>query len=125
MVQSKFKAFETHRRHRMSSKEVKDFSIIITSFHLKFVGFWIADNHVERLWMNFALFYTFFAILLALSVEMRDLYYTWGDFGVSEEYNLTIRQMESRNLANFCIKQFSNKERHSHYRRLFILCATL
>ncbi|XP_043512091.1 odorant receptor 13a-like [Frieseomelitta varia] len=65
----------------MSSKEVKDFSIIITSFHLKFVGFWIANNHAERLWMNFALFYTFFAILLALSTEMRDLYYTWGDFG--------------------------------------------
>ncbi|KOX69022.1 Putative odorant receptor 13a [Melipona quadrifasciata] len=65
----------------MNSKEVKDFSITVTSFHLKFVGFWIANNHAERLWMNFALFYTFFGILLALSTEIRDLYYTWGDFG--------------------------------------------
>lgn len=74
---------------RMSSKEVKDFSIVITSFHLRFVGFWIANSYAERLWMNLALFYTFSGILLALSTEMRDLYFTWGDFGVSEEYNFT------------------------------------
>ncbi|CAD1480761.1 unnamed protein product, partial [Heterotrigona itama] len=80
----------------MSSKEVKDISITITSFHLKFVGFWIADNHTERLWMNFALFYTFGGIFFSLTVEMRDLYFTWGDFGVSEEHKLTTGKIKSR-----------------------------
>ncbi|CAD1468316.1 unnamed protein product, partial [Heterotrigona itama] len=39
--------------------------------------------------MNFALFYTFSGILVALSVEMRDLYLTWGEDAFGETIYIT------------------------------------
>ncbi|XP_033203186.2 odorant receptor 13a-like [Bombus vancouverensis nearcticus] len=67
----------------MSSRQVKDLSIIITSFYMKFVGFWLANNYVEKRRRNVALSYTLFAVLLSLSTEARDLYFSWGDLGDS------------------------------------------
>lgn len=57
---------------------------------MKIVGFWLVKNHVEERWRNFATIYTTFAILVAIVVEMRDLYFTWGDFSVSEKFNFVI-----------------------------------
>ncbi|XP_071867039.1 uncharacterized protein [Bombus fervidus] len=68
-------------RLRMTSKRDRDLSITVVSFYMKIVGFWPVNNHVEVRWRNFATIYTTFAILVAIVVETRDLYFTWGDFG--------------------------------------------
>ncbi|XP_068978354.1 uncharacterized protein [Bombus flavifrons] len=65
---------------RMSSKKGRDLSITVVSFYMKIVGFWLAKNHVEERWRNFAMIYTIFATLFAIMIETRDLYFTWGDF---------------------------------------------
>ncbi|XP_060825172.1 odorant receptor 13a-like [Bombus pascuorum] len=71
-----------HYRSRleMSPKRDRDLSITVVSFYMKIVGFWPVNNHVEQRWRNFATIYTIFAILIAIVVETRDLFFTWGDF---------------------------------------------
>lgn len=71
----------------MSSKKASDTSIIIMSLCMKSVGFWVANNCVEKRRRNIAMVYTFFIVSIAMTIGARDLYYTWGDFGVSEEWN--------------------------------------
>ncbi|XP_076481185.1 odorant receptor 13a-like [Bombus vancouverensis nearcticus] len=64
----------------MSSKEVKDLSITVTSFYMKFVGFWLANDYVDKRWRNIAMSNTIFFIFVAITIELRDLYFTWGNF---------------------------------------------
>lgn len=75
----------------MVSKGNRDFSIAVTAFYMKIVGFWQADNHIEERLRKFATIYTLCALFIALAVEVRDFYYTWGDFGVSEESNKFVK----------------------------------
>ncbi|CAL7937533.1 unnamed protein product [Xylocopa violacea] len=65
----------------MTSKKKKDLSLIVTSFYMKIIGFWMASNNAERFLRKFAMFYTVIALLIAIVFELRDIYFTWGDFG--------------------------------------------
>ncbi|XP_071867040.1 odorant receptor 13a [Bombus fervidus] len=64
----------------MSSEKVKDLSITVTSFYMKFVGFWLANNYVDKRWRNIAMSNTVFFIFAAITIELRDLYFIWGNF---------------------------------------------
>ncbi|CAK9796317.1 Odorant receptor 13a [Anthophora plagiata] len=64
----------------MNFLKTDDLSVSLTSIFVKMVGLWKATNQSERRIRNITLMYTLFAILFALWVEIRDLYYSWGDF---------------------------------------------
>ncbi|CAL7937531.1 unnamed protein product [Xylocopa violacea] len=64
----------------MSSKKKKDLSITVMSFYMKIVGFWLASDKAERSLRKFAMIYTVIALLIAIVVEARDIYFSWGDF---------------------------------------------
>ncbi|XP_076241047.1 odorant receptor 10-like [Calliopsis andreniformis] len=60
---------------------VKDISIVISSFFVKCVGFWLASSPSEQRLRNITLIYTVFNIIFSVWIQTRDFYYSWGDFG--------------------------------------------
>ncbi|XP_053976581.1 uncharacterized protein LOC128875218 [Hylaeus volcanicus] len=70
-----------HEKFDMSLPYSKDFSIAISSFFMKCVGIWSANNSAQQRSRNVMLIYTVFTILFAVWIQTRDLYYSWGDFG--------------------------------------------
>lgn len=80
------RATYSYWRFGMSSNKVGgDLSITVMTFYMKIVGFWIASNYVEERRRNLTISYTFFAIFFAMATEARDLYFSWGNFGVSRK----------------------------------------
>ncbi|XP_017766938.1 PREDICTED: odorant receptor 13a-like [Eufriesea mexicana] len=67
----------------MSTRKVRDLSVSVTSFYMKFVGYWLATNYVEKQRRNIAMSYTLFTTLFSMSNEMRALYFSWGDMNDS------------------------------------------
>nr|XP_034179498.1 uncharacterized protein LOC117603966 [Osmia lignaria] len=67
----------------MQLKDDKDISISATFCYMKFVGFWLTTNQYEERLRKFALIYTVIALLFAVVVETRDMYYTLGNFSES------------------------------------------
>ncbi|XP_076678494.1 odorant receptor 13a-like [Andrena cerasifolii] len=65
----------------MSSVHSKDVSLAISSFFVKCVGFWSATNRFEQWLRTITLMYTVFTIGFSVWVQIRDFYYSWGDFG--------------------------------------------
>ncbi|XP_054008568.1 odorant receptor 13a-like [Hylaeus anthracinus] len=66
----------------MCAKQSRDISLVMTSFYLKIVGMWLAKDRSEECRRMAAMIYTVWVLCLAMSFEIRDLYYTWGgDFG--------------------------------------------
>lgn len=72
----------------MSARKVRNVSIVVTAFYMKIVGFWVANNYVEKRWRNVAMCITIFFVFIAITIETRDLYFVWGDFEVSSYYFL-------------------------------------
>ncbi|XP_012344898.1 odorant receptor 13a-like isoform X2 [Apis florea] len=64
----------------MSARKVRNVSIVVTAFYMKIVGFWVANNYVEKRWRNVAMCITIFFVFIAITIEARDLYFVWGDF---------------------------------------------
>ncbi|CAK9796323.1 Odorant receptor 13a [Anthophora plagiata] len=64
----------------MASTKNRDIAINVTSFYMKLIGFWIADNNAEERRRRRVSIYTIVALLFALLVHLRDIYYTWGNF---------------------------------------------
>ncbi|CAK9809324.1 Odorant receptor 13a [Anthophora quadrimaculata] len=64
----------------MNILKTDDLSISLTTIFVKMVGLWKPRNHSERYIRNITLTYTLVAILYALWIQARDLYYSWGDF---------------------------------------------
>ncbi|XP_017766937.1 PREDICTED: odorant receptor 13a-like [Eufriesea mexicana] len=67
----------------MNSKRDRDLSVSVTTFYMKFVGFWLASNYAEKRWRNIAISYTLFTILFSISNETRSLYFSWGNLNDS------------------------------------------
>ncbi|KAI4498423.1 hypothetical protein M0802_006602 [Mischocyttarus mexicanus] len=64
----------------MASKSSKYFSIRITQFLMKSVGFWYPETIREKWILDGFLLYTLVAVSTALGVESMDFYYSRGDF---------------------------------------------
>ncbi|XP_076758959.1 odorant receptor 10-like [Xylocopa sonorina] len=64
----------------MAVSKSNDVSIGITSVFMKLVGLWMAADRAEQRVRDCTLSYTLIAILFAVWVQARDIYYSWGDF---------------------------------------------
>ncbi|XP_076650263.1 uncharacterized protein LOC143357628 [Halictus rubicundus] len=64
----------------MTETRTDDFSIALTSFFMKFIGFWVSADPVEQRRRDFSLTYTVTLVLLAVYVQTADFYYSKGDF---------------------------------------------
>ncbi|XP_015183883.1 PREDICTED: odorant receptor 30a-like [Polistes dominula] len=64
----------------MASKSSKYFSIRITEFLMRIVGFWYPETTREKWILDGILLYTLLAISTALGIESMDFYYSSGDF---------------------------------------------
>lgn len=73
-----------HCSRGMKSRKVRDLSVSVTTFYMKYVGYWLATNYDEKRWRKIAMCYTFFIIMISLSTEMRALCFCWNDLNVSE-----------------------------------------
>lgn len=68
---------------RDSSPRGKDFALLMTAFLMKIVGLWLAESKEEQRRRHLTLIYTVVAILFGVWVQFRDFYYSWPNFGVS------------------------------------------
>ncbi|CAL7937529.1 unnamed protein product [Xylocopa violacea] len=64
----------------MSVFRSDDLSIGLTSIFMKLVGLWMASDRAEQRVRDYTLSYTLIAILFAVWVQGRSIYYSWGDF---------------------------------------------
>lgn len=65
-----------------------DISITVTLIFAKIVGLWLAADRFEQRIRTVTLIYTLSAILFAVWIQIRDFYYSWGDFSVSDSVQL-------------------------------------
>ncbi|XP_076650264.1 uncharacterized protein LOC143357629 [Halictus rubicundus] len=78
--------FEEYRRSsgysklKMAETRTDDFSIALTSFFMKVIGFWVSADPVEQRRRNVTLTYTIVLLLFAVYVQTADFYYSKGDF---------------------------------------------
>lgn len=72
---------------KMAKYTDKYISIRLTRFYMKLVGFWYPETQREKWILHAALTYTISAVVFAIIVEATDLYYSWGDFSVSNKYS--------------------------------------
>lgn len=103
----------------MKSKEVRDLSITVTAFYMKIAGFWTSTNYVEERRRNVTMSYTLFAILFATTTEVRDLYFSWGNFSVSHKtfpFKVHSKPVEKANK-----NQTQIKEENLCYNSLYII----
>ncbi|XP_017766930.1 PREDICTED: uncharacterized protein LOC108555664 [Eufriesea mexicana] len=61
------------------SKNDRDLSISVTTFYMKYVGYWLAANYAEKRWSHIAMCYTNFIILFSMWTEIRALFFCWDD----------------------------------------------
>ena len=83
------------------NKKTRDLSITIVSFYMRIAGFWLSKNYAEERRRKFARMYSLSAVVIAGGVEIRDLYFSWGNFSVSEQFNfiaLQWRKISDHNL---------------------------
>ncbi|CAL7937530.1 unnamed protein product [Xylocopa violacea] len=64
----------------MAVSKSNDVSIGITSVFMKLVGLWMASDRAEQRVRDCTFIYTLVAILFAVWVQVRGIYYSWGDF---------------------------------------------
>ncbi|KAI4498332.1 hypothetical protein M0802_006511 [Mischocyttarus mexicanus] len=64
----------------MQNQVEQDVSIILTTFFMKFAGFWLAANPSEQFRRRIAFYYTAGAVSFAVYVEVTDFYYSRDDF---------------------------------------------
>ncbi|XP_053971892.1 uncharacterized protein LOC128872831 isoform X2 [Hylaeus volcanicus] len=64
----------------MQGETYSDISITVSAFYLKFVGMWLVENDEDLLRRRIAVCCTIFSTVLTMSCEVRDLYFSWGDF---------------------------------------------
>lgn len=81
----------------MSLKYHKDVSFSVAVFYLKIVGLWLSTNLVEKWFRNALVTYTVLAIIFNMWMQLRGLYFSWGDFSVSISRVLH----NARNFLNF------------------------
>ncbi|XP_054008681.1 odorant receptor 4-like [Hylaeus anthracinus] len=63
----------------MRKDTTPDFSIRSTTFFMKCVGLWIAENDGEERLRKIAWGYTIWTTCFATVMQCRDVYYSWGD----------------------------------------------
>ncbi|CAK9824881.1 Odorant receptor 4 [Anthophora retusa] len=61
----------------MQTEIESDTSVNLSKFFLKNVGLWKAKDHAEEYKMKLLTIYTIWNIVLAVLVELRDVYFTW------------------------------------------------
>ncbi|CAK9824228.1 Odorant receptor 10a [Anthophora retusa] len=66
----------------MSLKYRKDISVSLANFFLYVVGFWFAANRIEEWIRKATIFYTIVMIFFVMWLQLRGLYFSWGDFEV-------------------------------------------
>ncbi|XP_029039510.2 odorant receptor Or2-like [Osmia bicornis bicornis] len=66
----------------MRLKYTKDVAVSLAIFYLKVIGFWFAFNRVEECIRSFMMIYTILMVLFCLWIQMRGLYFCWGDFTI-------------------------------------------
>ncbi|KAG9430161.1 odorant receptor 13a [Apis mellifera carnica] len=66
----------------MSLKYRGDVSFSLATFFLRVVGFWLASSRLEEWFGNATVMYSIITIIFSMWVQMRGLYFSWGDFGV-------------------------------------------
>ncbi|XP_033203268.2 odorant receptor 13a-like [Bombus vancouverensis nearcticus] len=67
----------------MSLKYHKDVSFSVAVFYLKIVGLWLSTSLAEKWFRNALVTYTVLAIIFNMWMQLRGLYFSWGDFSVS------------------------------------------
>ncbi|XP_068977262.1 odorant receptor 13a-like [Bombus flavifrons] len=67
----------------MSLKYHKDVSFSVAVFYLKIVGLWLSTSLAEKWFRNALVTYTILAIIFNMWMQLRGLYFSWGDFSVS------------------------------------------
>ncbi|XP_076677887.1 odorant receptor 13a-like [Andrena cerasifolii] len=65
----------------MATEGYSDISIRISTTFMKGIGLWLAGDTTEERRRKIMLRYTLFSIILASVVEVRDMYFSWGDWG--------------------------------------------
>nr|XP_034179578.1 odorant receptor 49b-like [Osmia lignaria] len=63
----------------MQEERYTDTSIKLSTFYMKCIGLWIAENHTEERQRKVAIFYTIWVTLFSSLVECREFYFSWGD----------------------------------------------
>lgn len=67
----------------MSLKYRRDVSFSLATFFLRVVGFWLASSRLEEWFANATVMYSIITIIFSMWVQMRGLYFSWGDLSVS------------------------------------------
>ncbi|CAL7937525.1 unnamed protein product [Xylocopa violacea] len=67
----------------MRLKYRKDISFSIAAYFLKFAGIWLAANRFEEWFRNATVVYTILSLNFSIWVQLRNLYFCWGDFTIS------------------------------------------
>lgn len=67
----------------MNLKYRKDLAFTVASFYLRVVGFWLTTSRLEEWFRIGVVGYTILAITFSAWVQIRGLYFNWGDFSVS------------------------------------------
>ncbi|XP_033304746.1 odorant receptor 13a-like [Bombus bifarius] len=70
-------------KSNMSLKYHKDVSFSVAVFYLKIVGLWLSTSLAEKWFRNALVTYTVLAIIFNMWMQLRGLYFSWGDFSVS------------------------------------------
>ncbi|XP_017795357.1 PREDICTED: odorant receptor 13a-like [Habropoda laboriosa] len=66
----------------MSLKYRQDVSVRLANFYLYVVGFWFAANRIEEWFGNAAILYTIVTVFFVMWLQLRGLYFSWGNFEV-------------------------------------------
>ncbi|XP_031371294.1 odorant receptor 47a-like isoform X1 [Apis dorsata] len=66
----------------MSLKYRRDVSFSLATFFLRVVGFWLASSRLEEWFGNATVMYSIITIIFSMWVQMRGLYFSWGDFSI-------------------------------------------
>ncbi|XP_017795359.1 PREDICTED: odorant receptor 13a-like [Habropoda laboriosa] len=66
----------------MSLKYRQDVSFRLANFFLYVVGFWFAANRIEEWFRNAAILYTIVTVFFVMWLQLRGLYFSWGNFEV-------------------------------------------
>ncbi|PBC27155.1 Putative odorant receptor [Apis cerana cerana] len=67
----------------MNLKYRKDLAFTVASFYLRVVGFWLTTSRLEEWFRIGVVGYTILAITFSAWVQIRGLYFNWGDFSIA------------------------------------------
>lgn len=82
-----------------------DFSINLSSIFIKLMGIWMANGQSEKCVRNMTILYSIIALLFGLWLQITDMYYSWGDFSVSQSLfllKLNSQIFRKHRFASYC-----------------------